>query len=64
MMIESEGGASQGQRSLKPLVVHAFFGGPALERDYPRLMQICRGRGRSKRKQFVFQRDTILKPSA
>jgi hypothetical protein len=31
MTIEIEAGASQSQVSMKPLVAHAFFGGPALE---------------------------------
>jgi hypothetical protein len=64
MRIEIEAGASQAQFSTKPLVAHAFFDG-----------QPCNGRlsstdiglpqqGCSRRNQFVFQRDTIPKPSA
>jgi len=61
MTIEIEAGASQ---SIKTLVVHAFFGGQPWNAGYPRLMQIWRSRGHSRRNQFVFQRDTIPKPSA
>jgi hypothetical protein len=64
MTIETEAGASQGQFGMKPLAVHAFFGGCLGTAGYPRLMQIWRSRGHSRRNQFVFQRDTIPKPSA
>jgi hypothetical protein len=64
MTIEIEAGASQSQFSMKPLVVRAFFVGQPGTAGYPGLMQIWRGRGRSRRNQFVFQKDTIPKPSA
>ena len=64
MTIEIEAGASQSQFSMKPLVVHAFFGGQPWNGRLSTTDEICRGRGRPRRNQFVFQRDTIPKPSA
>ena len=64
MTIEIEAGASQSQFSMKPLVVHGFFGGQPRNGRLSTLMQIWRSRGHSRGKQFVFQRDTIPKPSA
>jgi hypothetical protein len=54
MTIEIEAGASQSQFNMKPLVVHAFFGGQPGTAGYPRLMQIWRGRGRFEKKPVRF----------
>jgi len=65
MTLGIEAGASQSQFSMKSLLGARFFRRPALERQaiHDRC-KIWRGRGRSRRNQFVFQRDTIPKPSA
>jgi hypothetical protein len=62
MTIEIEAGASHGQFSMKLLGVHAFFGGQPWrlsmsDADWsPQLP--------SRKSHFIFQRDTIPKPSA
>src|ERR1700723_854678 len=58
MTIEIEAGASQNQFSMKPLVVHAFFGGQPWNGRLSMTDADLRGRGRSRRNQFVFQRET------
>jgi hypothetical protein len=63
MTIEIEAGASQGQFSMKPLVVHAFFGGQPWNDRLSRLMQIWRGRD-IREETNSFSKDTIPKPSA
>jgi hypothetical protein len=64
MTIEIEAGASLGQFSMKALVVHAFFGGQPWNGKLSTTDADLRSRGHSRRNRFVFQRDTIPKPSA
>jgi hypothetical protein len=64
MTIEIEAGASQNQFSMKPLVVHSSFGGePCNGRLSTTDADLAQQRP-SRGNQFVFQRDTIPKPSA
>jgi hypothetical protein len=62
--IEIEAGASQSQFSMKPLVVHAFFGGQPCNGRLPTTDADLAQQRPFERNQFVFQRDTIPKPSA
>jgi hypothetical protein len=64
MTIEIEAGASQSQFSMKPLVVHAFFGGQPWNGRLSTTDADLAQMDRSRRNQFVFQTDTIPKPSA
>jgi uncharacterized protein YlaI len=64
MTIEIEAGASQSQFSMKPLVVHAFFGGQPCNSRLATTDADLAQHGPFDKKPVRFQRDTIPKPSA
>jgi hypothetical protein len=64
MTIAIEAGASQSQFSMKPLVVHAFFVGQPWNGRLSTTDVDSAQQGLFEKNQFVFQRDTIPKPSA
>jgi len=64
MTIEIEAGASHLQLSMKLFVVHALFRRLALEQKAIPTDADSAQQGLVEKNQFVFQRDTIPKPSA
>jgi hypothetical protein len=65
MTIEIEAGASQSQFSMKPLVVHAFFGGQPWNGRLSTTDADLAQHGLFEKKPIRFpKRDTIPKPSA
>jgi len=64
MTIEIEAGASQSQFSMKPLVVHAFFGAQPWNRRLSTTDADLAQQRPFEKEPIRFQRDTIPKPSA